>query len=273
MRYHDSTMSRAIDSVEWKKRAHELFAFSSNEYAFERERDPSFLRQLTIVLKMLANERGRVLDIGCAAGSEVTALRERGFEVVGIDFSTDMLQHARRRFRVDPKVHFSRADAEFLPFRSASFDHVTCLGVFEYLPDYRRAVAEIHRVLRPGGLAILSIPSRISPYYVTHDVAHASLGPIWRSLKRWAGIQPVPESGQVPRHRRRLCVPWTLRSMLRERGLIPEQSAFSRFLLFPLDRVWPGASARVEGWLERYSSSRTVGWIGCQYLLASRKAI
>src|SRR5580658_6298682 len=108
----------------WKQQAHELFAFSSDEYAKERDRDPFFQRQLAIVMKWLEGERGRVLDIGCGAGSAVGSLRAREFEVAGIDFSGEMLVHAGRRFHRDPKAYFSQADVESLPFRSASFDHI-----------------------------------------------------------------------------------------------------------------------------------------------------
>jgi SAM-dependent methyltransferase len=264
-------MDLQTDPREWKKQARDLFACSSGEYASGREQDQSFRAQLAIVRTMLAGERGRILDIGCATGSTVTAFRNDGFELVGVDFSPEMIAYASRRFGSDPKVQFSRADAELLPFRSESFDHVTCLGVFEYLPDYRQAISEIARVLRPGGLAILSIPSRISPYYISRDLAYTALGPAWKSLKRLAGVQPPPPSARIPPYRANRCIPWRLRSAFREKGLALEQSAFSHFLVFPFDPFWPAASLRIAAFLERFSSSRLLGWIGCQYLLASRK--
>ena len=135
----------------------EIFERWADHYATERERTPYFRAQLAIVISMLAGESGRILDIGCAAGGEIPELRARGFSVVGIDISPHMLEFARYRFASDPQVTFCLADTDRLPFLTQSMDHVICLGVFEFLPNYHAAVQEIHRVLRPGGLAIFAI--------------------------------------------------------------------------------------------------------------------
>src|SRR3974390_2891953 len=131
----------------------EAFEKSAEHYATERERTPYFQAQLSIVYSMLAGEHGRILDIGCAAGGEIPEFLRRGFSVIGIDLSSRMLEFARQRFAGDREVQFCRADVERLPFSSQSMDHVVCLGVFEFLQDYSPALKEIHRVLRPGGLA------------------------------------------------------------------------------------------------------------------------
>jgi peptidoglycan/xylan/chitin deacetylase (PgdA/CDA1 family) len=66
---------------EWKQQALELFEFSAEYYAAARESEVGFQFQRAIVLDMLAEERGAVLDIGCAAGSIIAPLRQRGFTV------------------------------------------------------------------------------------------------------------------------------------------------------------------------------------------------
>src|SRR5689334_16658834 len=145
-------MDTRPDDAAWKKAAFERYESSAGEYAARRDEDPGLIAQLTIASDMLCDEHGRTLDIGCATGGAFRMLRARKFEVVGIDLSSQMITLAKQRYADDDGIQLSRGDAEFLPFAAASFDTVTCLGVFEFLPDYTPALREIARVLRPGGL-------------------------------------------------------------------------------------------------------------------------
>ena len=129
-------MNEIDQSQDSKQQVHDLFEYLADEYATERERMPFYRPQLEFMLSALEKESGRILDIGCAAGGEIQALRVRSFSVVGIDLSMRMLDFARARFASDREVLLCSADIERLPFSSQSMDHVVCLGVFEYLPDY-----------------------------------------------------------------------------------------------------------------------------------------
>jgi SAM-dependent methyltransferase len=264
-------MSGRGNAEQWKREALEAFEASTGYYVNEREDFAGFRAQMEIVLRMLSGEHGDVLDIGCAAGSEIPALRRHGFTVVGAEFSASLLAHAQNRFRGDAGVRFSRADAEFLPFRNGSFDHVTCLGVLEYLSVYDRAIGEIARVLRPGGVAVLSVPNRLSPYHYSEAFARAVAGPVWRSWKRAFG-QPRPVPPPVPSHRRNLCIPFTLRQLLRVQGLRPERSCYSGFVYFPVD-LFPAFSAALAQRMERFSEGSFIGWTAQQYLISARKTI
>jgi SAM-dependent methyltransferase len=228
-------MSEIDISQQSKRQARKLFEYLADEYATERERMPLYRLQLEFMLSALAKESGRILDIGCAAGGEIQNLRARNFSVVGIDLSTRMLDFARARFAADRKVLLCCADVEQLPFSSRSMDHVVCLGVFEYLPDYKGGLQEIHRVLRPGGTATFAIPSRVSLVNLGERLSNFTLGPLWRAAKRALGWKTSPEH-LVPPHKRNLCVPWRYRALLRQEGFEPERSAYSAFLIYPLDR-------------------------------------
>jgi len=265
-------MSESSDLRGWKQHAYELFEAQAELYHASREQQRGFRAQLAIVLRWLPGGTGRVLDIGCAAGSAVSALRARGFAVVGLDFSPRMLAYAQRRFANNPEVQFCQADCEFLPFPAACFDHITCLGVLEYLPDYGRATAEIARVLRPGGLAVFSIPSRLSLYHLTCGFATAAIGPVWRPVKRLLRRPKAPAAPPTPWHSRNLCVPWRFRRLLRREGLEPVASAYSNFSVFPFDRLWSEMNLRLAAVLECFSDSRLVGWTALQYLVAARKS-
>jgi len=93
----------------------------------------------------------RVLDLGCGAGldSLVAAKRVRPGEVLGIDFSADMLARAAST-SVD-NVTWCRASAEALPLADGSVDVVLVNGIFNLNPGRSRIFAELARVVRPGG--------------------------------------------------------------------------------------------------------------------------
>jgi SAM-dependent methyltransferase len=95
----------------------------------------------------------RLLDVGCGTGHHLAELGGRGFEASGVDGSAEMLDHARR---LNPGRDLRVADVEALPFADASFDVVLSVEVLRYLARPERAIAEMARVLRPGGLALVT---------------------------------------------------------------------------------------------------------------------
>ena len=104
-------------------------------------------------------ERGqRALDLACGTGDLAFALAERGADVVGLDVTHRMLQLARLRSpspesRV-PSPAFIQADMMSLPFADSTFDLVTTGYGLRNVPELAAALAEIHRVLRPGGTMV-----------------------------------------------------------------------------------------------------------------------
>jgi ubiquinone/menaquinone biosynthesis C-methylase UbiE len=90
---------------------------------------------------------GRVLDVGCGTGRNLP-LFDRGARVIGLDPTRDSLLAARRRA---PDVPLVQGDAQALPFRAGAFDTVVSGLVFCSVPDPARGLAEVKRVLRPGG--------------------------------------------------------------------------------------------------------------------------
>jgi SAM-dependent methyltransferase len=119
-------------------------------------------RRLGAWLERLLPARGhglRLLDVGCGTGHHLAALRARGFEAAGVDGSETMLAEARAR---NPQAELRQADVEALPFPDAVFDVVLCIEVLRYLPDPGRCVAELGRVLRPGGTALATAAPLLS---------------------------------------------------------------------------------------------------------------
>jgi demethylmenaquinone methyltransferase/2-methoxy-6-polyprenyl-1,4-benzoquinol methylase len=96
-----------------------------------------------------------VLDACCGTGDLAIAAQAAGGTVTGLDFSEPMLERARRK---DPTIEWIRGDLLELPFADASFDAATVGFGVRNVADLERALAELRRVLRPGGrLAILEI--------------------------------------------------------------------------------------------------------------------
>ena len=92
----------------------------------------------------------RILDVGCGSGPLFAALRDRGAIVTGFDSSTGMLELAWRRLGPDADLHLADLDNP-LPFPDAAFDDVIASLVLHYLEDWTAPLAELRRVLRPGG--------------------------------------------------------------------------------------------------------------------------
>jgi SAM-dependent methyltransferase len=98
----------------------------------------------------------RILDAGCGSGALSVALRDRGAVVTGIDASAGMLALARRRLGDDVALHVVDL-SDRLPFDDGAFDDVVASLVLHYLEDWGPTLAELRRVLRPGGRLIASV--------------------------------------------------------------------------------------------------------------------
>lgn len=98
----------------------------------------------------------RVLDAGCGSGPLSAALRAKGAIVTGFDSSPAMVELARRRLGEDAALQVADL-GRALPFADGAFDDVVASLVLHYLRDWTAPLAELRRVLRPGGRLILSV--------------------------------------------------------------------------------------------------------------------
>lgn len=106
-----------------------------------------------------------VLDLGCGAGVLSEKLIEKGYAVTAADNSQDMLDLSAKRLGRFPEQSYRlfRANCLNLPFADRSFDLVVCLGMFGYFDEVTQALREIRRVLRPGGMLIISVRNFYTP--------------------------------------------------------------------------------------------------------------
>jgi ubiquinone/menaquinone biosynthesis C-methylase UbiE len=146
-----------------------------------------------------------MLDVGCGTGLFASRVRDAlpGVEVCGVDLVSEMLAKGQSRWRLHRGHVFPvQGDSERLPFASASFDIVTCANSFHHYPRQDRAVAEMRRVLRPGGRLMIIDGYRDSVWGwfiydvcvagVEGDVHHASANR-FRELMTQAGLQAVAQ--------------------------------------------------------------------------------
>jgi ubiquinone/menaquinone biosynthesis C-methylase UbiE len=98
----------------------------------------------------------RILDAGCGSGPLSAALRDRGATVTGFDKSAGMLKLARRRLGPDAELRVADLGRP-LPYPDGAFDDVIASLVLHYLEDWTAPLAELRRVLKPGGRLIASV--------------------------------------------------------------------------------------------------------------------
>lgn len=129
----------------------------------------------------------RVLDLGCGLGNDLSRFARGGAEVVGIDLSAQAVELSQKNFAQRRlQGTFQVMNGEALAFPDDSFDLVYCHTVLHFTPDPVRMVEEIHRVLRPGGEAILMSINRRSWLFAMHRLMKIEIdyldAPVFRTF-------------------------------------------------------------------------------------------
>ena len=110
-------------------------------------------------LEMLPDAEGLSgLDVGCGEGHNTRLLAERGARMTGIDISKTFVRHAREEESRNPRgIRYEKASAVRLPFEEASFDFAVAFMSLMDIPEVEKVLAEVFRVLKPGGFLQFSI--------------------------------------------------------------------------------------------------------------------
>lgn len=127
-----------------------MTVYDSSRYATVNRWDPSHLKRIDRLVSIQPGDR--VLEIGCGQGHLTKALAGRGVDIIGIDANPRAAEVAGN----DLVRHML---AESLEFEDGSFDYVLAVHSIEHIPPLGEALAEIARVLRPGGKAVFIYPA------------------------------------------------------------------------------------------------------------------
>jgi ubiquinone/menaquinone biosynthesis C-methylase UbiE len=222
---------------------------------------------------------GRVLDVGCGAGFTVLELVQQGYQVSGVDFAPNMIIRAQREAKNRHlAVDFRVADAESLPYNTASFDAVIALGLMGNLTQDQPTLREMHRVLKEGGLLVLSMPNYCGldrwlsfdyPLILGYHFVRLRRTLI-NIIRRLLGRQPKPLSAI---RYGRSAVPWRYTSLLRQVGFTRvgyTALTFGTFTPFGL-KLWSDQRhITISQWITRHLR-RWLNWGGNMMLYYGEK--
>jgi ubiquinone/menaquinone biosynthesis C-methylase UbiE len=166
---------------------------------------PSHRVMIRRIREVAGDRPVKMLDVGCGTGLFASKVQYSlpHVEVCGVDLVSDMLAKGQARWRLH-RAHVLpvQGDSERLPFVSGSFDIVTCANSFHHYPRQDRAVAEMRRVLRPGGRLMIIDGYRDGVWgWFIYDVCVAGIeGEVhhasarrFRDLMTQAGLQAIAQ--------------------------------------------------------------------------------
>lgn len=253
-------------------------------YEGETSEAHSFSVRLARVLEMLPARLGRLVDLGCGPGLLMRRVLEQRpgssqptAPPVGIDFATSMLREAAAQLSGvgGRRAHLVCASGGGLPLRSGAADTVVCMGLMEYLDDEHGVLAEIARVLSPGGVVIITLPNVRSPYRLWHRLMNRLFGALRAMFPRSERLKNVefmvgPFTKGVA-HRE--YAEGEYRARLRRFGLEPVDVCYYNFKLFltPLDKWCPRATVRVSRRLERWGRHPVLRFLATAFIIKARR--
>jgi len=140
-----------------------LQGFSKEDYTFHSKKRYELEPEIIDFAQFEKFKNKKVLEIGVGLGADHQKLAEHGAILSGIDLTPRAINHTKRRFELMGLIsELQIADAENLPFEDSSYDAVYSWGVLHHSPDTQKAVNEVYRVLKSGGLAKIMIYNKHS---------------------------------------------------------------------------------------------------------------
>lgn len=195
---------------------------------------------------------GEVLDAGCGPAFIAEGLDCNRFGYVGLDISPAMLNGDVERLCGRPRCRFLMGRMESIPCRDQSFDVVLCLGALEYVEDKEVALREFRRVLKPGGMLVLSMLNRCSPYRLWQDCFYWKILNLKEKVAALAGYGTAAADSSDPWGSVSMTGMYRLRKLLRAQGFLVRDLVYYDFNLFlsPLENMFDRASVYAARHLE-----------------------
>jgi ubiquinone/menaquinone biosynthesis C-methylase UbiE len=258
-----------------KNKVTEYYDEVAKDYMHDRESEYGFEIQKKHIFEMIGDVDGKgrkAVDIGCGSGLLTRELVSRGYEVCGIDVSEKMIENAMlilKEQNIDKsRVHYLLGDIENLSFPDNYFDIIISIGVLGSLPSYRKALNEIYRVLKPEGLAIIALGSRISPYFMAYMITKKTVIRLYHLLRHYCFKREVRSAFE-----RNFCLPWDFKRQVRDAGFVLLDNVFCFFIFYPLHQLFPGLSVAISRKLELLSRFRILRLMGSQFIVKLTKRV
>lgn len=160
-----------------------------------RELDPAYARRARILVHELdIRPKQKILEVGCGRGFYQECLGQLypTARITGLDRSPKYLRQAREVVTT-PNVTLVKGDALSLPFESETFDRVFATEVLEHIPNHSKALAEMYRVVKPGGRIVVTVPHANYPFLwdplnwiLEHSLGIHAPSRIWFIAGIWA---------------------------------------------------------------------------------------
>jgi ubiquinone/menaquinone biosynthesis C-methylase UbiE len=244
------------EAVSWSARYADDMGFKNYNFIVRREH----------VLQLFDKRHGRYLDAGCGTGDFLPALLERGGDVFAIDVAAEMISQAKARLRCfdgTDRIHLSVADVTNLDFPESYFDAIISVGLVEYLSNDEAVLEELYRVLKPGGILIITVPNLASPFMAFDTlVSHGR-----RFMKRvlaWARGHDVSPTF-IHRH----FFPWRFDRQLTQVGFRKIDYRFCTYGFFSAQRT-NAMFLALSRKLDRFSCS-ALAILGTNYIVKVEK--
>ncbi|MEQ9481859.1 class I SAM-dependent methyltransferase [Coleofasciculus sp. F4-SAH-05] len=203
----------------------------------------------------------RALEVGPGSGIYLPILAERFEEVIASDVEEVYLKHASLLQNIHPNLNLVTDDITNSKLPEASFDLILCTEVIEHIADSVSAIAGMHRLLKPGGILVLSTPQRWSPLELTAKIAFL---PGIINLVKLIYREPILETGHI-----NLMTAKQVTHQLEGAGFHIHES-FKSGMYLPLIAEFTGAfGLRLERWLEIKLTNSPLDWLlWTQYYIA-----
>ncbi|HZN38490.1 MAG TPA: class I SAM-dependent methyltransferase [Planctomycetota bacterium] len=219
------------------------------------------------LLERHIREGQSVLDIGCGTGPMVEFLCNRGLIYHGVDVAQSMLDSISKEFGGKPyskRIHLEVGTCDSVPYPDSQFEILLGMGLLEYLDDMNPTFDEFARLLKPGGIAILTIPNRqsLNRFIMRNSQA---LTTTYQWFKRIFGAK-TPESNRIIHHE---LPPRKLDDSMAARGFVQVGCAFYDFKLvvYPFSRLFPAIAHAINCRIE----NRAPGFLANAYVGCYRK--
>jgi SAM-dependent methyltransferase len=148
--------------------------------------DRGYAEKVSLIEDALKGVGGLVLDVGSNTCGEAEVLSARGYQIIGMDINEIALGISRERVRRFGRSgpEYVAGDAQYIPVQDGAISTVVCYDALHHLPEPRRALEEIHRVLIPGGRLFFYEPYSFNPYRRLSEIRDWMRGTIEKSFGR-----------------------------------------------------------------------------------------